>query len=239
MRLQGKTAFVTAAGQGIGRAITEAFIAEGASVVATDIRGELLADLTCETQELDATDRAGVLAAITAKEPEVLVNCAGFVHAGTVLDASVEEFDFAAELNVKTMMHTIKAALPPMLRRGSGSIINIASVASSMRGLPNRFIYSMSKGAVIGLTKSVAADFITRGVRCNCICPGTVESPSLHDRMNATGDHEQAMKDFIARQPMGRMAQPEEIAHVAVYLASDESSYMTGQEIAIDGGITL
>ena len=169
--------------------------------------------------------------------PDVLFNCAGFVHGGTILETTDAEFDFAMNLNVRSMMHTIQASLPGMLERGGGSIVNISSVASSIMGVPNRFIYGTSKAAVIGLTKSVAKDFITQGIRCNCICPGTVESPSLHERLRATGDYDAAMKAFIARQPMGRIATAEEIAALVVYLASDESGFTTGQAHIIDGGM--
>ena len=240
MRLSGKKAFITAAGQGIGRATAEAFIREGATVLATDINGDLLASLEgCETSVLDATDPVAVKAAITGFQPEVLFNCAGFVHNGTILDASEEEMDFAFNLNVKAMFHTIRAALPGMLERGRGSIVNMSSAVSSIIGAPNRMVYGTSKAAVIGLTKSVAKDYVTKGIRCNCICPGTVESPSLHDRLHATGDFEKAMKDFVARQPMGRLATADEIASLVVYLGSDESAFTTGQPHIIDGGWSL
>jgi len=240
MRLEGKRAFITAAGQGIGRATAEAFIREGATVLATDINGDLLASLEgCETGVLDATDPVAVKAAITDFQPEVLFNCAGFVHNGTILDASEEEMDFAFNLNVKAMFHTIRAALPGMLERGRGSIVNMSSAVSSIIGAPNRMVYGTSKAAVIGLTKSVAKDYVTKGIRCNCICPGTVESPSLHDRLHATGDFEKAMKDFVARQPMGRLATADEIASLVVYLGSDESAFTTGQPHIIDGGWSL
>lgn len=240
MRLKGKKAFVTAAGQGIGRATAEAFVREGAEVLATDINGDLLATLTgCETMELDATDVAAVTTAIEKFQPEILFNCAGFVHNGTILDATEEEMDFAFDLNVKSMFHTIRAALPGMLEHQKGSIINMSSAASSIIGAPNRMVYGMSKAAVIGLTKAVAKDHVAQGVRCNCICPGTVESPSLHDRLHATGDFDKAMADFIARQPMGRLATADEIAALAVYLASDESGFTTGHPHIIDGGWSL
>ncbi|MET4104123.1 2-keto-3-deoxy-L-fuconate dehydrogenase [Roseovarius sp. MBR-78] len=236
MRLQGKRAFITAAGQGIGRAIAEAYAGEGATVTATDLKGELLAGLAGETFALDVTDKAALQSAIEAARPDILVNCAGFVHAGTLLDASDAEFDFAMTLNVKSQFHAMQAAVPGMIARGGGSIINIASVVASIIGAPGRCIYGTSKAAIIGLTKSVAVDYVTKGVRVNCICPGTVESPSLHDRLRATGDFDAARAAFVARQPMGRIGQPEEIAHLAVYLGSDESSFTTGQAHIIDGG---
>ncbi len=239
MRLQGKRAFVTAAGQGIGRASAEALVREGAYVVATDLNPALLDDLNVdESFALDVTDSAALMGAVRSAAPDILVNCAGFVHAGTILDATDADFEFAMTLNVRSQFHAIKAVLPGMLERGGGAIVNIASVCSSLRGLPNRFAYGTSKAAVVGLTKSVAADYVTRGIRCNCIAPGTVDSPSLHDRLRATGDYAKAMKDFVARQPMGRIGTAEEIADLVVYLASDESRYMTGQCVAIDGGMT-
>lgn len=239
MRLNGKRAFVTAAGQGIGRAIAERFAAEGATVTATDLRGDLLAGLNAVTRVVDATDKAVLQAAVREAGPDILVNCAGFVHSGTILDATDDEFDFAVALNVKSHFHAIQAALPGMLEHGGGSIINIASVASSVRGIANRCVYGTSKAAVIGLTRSVARDFITQGVRCNCICPGTVDSPSLQQRMHAQGDYDKAMAAFVARQPMGRLGTAKEIAGLATYLASDESAFVTGQECGIDGGMTV
>jgi 2-keto-3-deoxy-L-fuconate dehydrogenase len=236
MRLQGKRAFVTAAGQGIGRAIAEAYIREGAQVTATDLKADLLSGLEAETFALDVTDKAALQDAIRTAAPDILVNCAGFVHAGTLLEASDDEFDFAMTLNVKSQFHAMQAAVPGMLERGSGSIVNIASVVASIIGAPGRCIYGTSKAAIIGLTKSVAVDYVTQGVRVNCICPGTVESPSLQDRLRATGDYEAARAAFVARQPMGRIGQPEEIAHLAVYLGSDDSSFTTGQAHIIDGG---
>ncbi len=238
MRLHGKRAFITAAGQGIGRATAEAFIREGATVVATDLRAGLLDGLDCATRALDVTDADAVAEAVTAAHPDILFNCAGYVHAGTILDASEADWDLAFALNARAMFRTIKAALPGMLERGRGNIINMASVASSLMGVPNRFVYGASKAAVIGLTKSVAKDFVTRGIRCNCVCPGTVDSPSLHERLRATGDYDGALKAFIARQPIGRLGTAEEIAAMVVYLASDESAYLTGQAMIIDGGIT-
>jgi 2-dehydro-3-deoxy-L-fuconate 4-dehydrogenase len=236
MRLQGKKAFVTAAGQGIGRATVEAFIREGAEVVATDLKAELLEGLDCETVALDVTDADAARAAVRAASPDVLFNCAGFVHNGTILDATDEDWDFSFALNVTAMFHTIQAALPGMVERGGGSIVNMSSVASSVVAAPSRFVYGTTKAAVIGLTKSVAKDFVTKGVRCNCICPGTVESPSLQQRLRDTGDYENALAQFKARQPMGRLGKTEEIAALALYLASDESGFTTGQALVIDGG---
>lgn len=240
MRLSGKRVFVTAAGQGIGRAIAEASLAEGAEVWATDLKGELLEGLAgAETSALDVLDPSALEAALKDAAPDVLVNCAGWVHAGSVMEATDAEFDFAMNLNVRAMFHGMRAVLPAMEAKGTGSIINISSVASSLRGVPNRFIYSMSKAAVIGMTKSVAADYVKTGIRCNCICPGTVDSPSLHDRLRATGDYEKAMVEFVARQPMGRLGRADEMASLAVYLASEESAFVTGQAIMIDGGWSL
>ena len=246
-RLQGKTAFITAAGQGIGRAIVEAFVREGATVIATDINAALLQAVAqatgCQTRVLDVTDAAAVRAAAAEVGPvNVLVNAAGFVHAGTVLECTEAEWDFGFNLNVRAQFRTIQAFLPGMLAAaGGGSIINIASVAGSIKGAPNRFVYGATKAAVIGLTKSVAADFITRGVRCNAICPGTVESPSLRDRIQAQAQAsgqtvEQVEAAFVARQPMGRLGRTSEIAALAVYLASDESGFTTGTSQVIDGG---
>ncbi|QHQ35536.1 SDR family oxidoreductase [Algicella marina] len=236
MRLKAKRAFVTAAGQGIGRATVEAFIAEGAIVMATDINSDLLDGLECETARLDVTDKVAVQSAIAEFKPDVLFNCAGFVHSGTILEATEEDWDFAFALNVRAMFHTMQAAVPGMVERGTGSIINMSSACSSIIGAPNRFIYGTTKAAVLGMTKSVAREYITSGLRCNAICPGTVDSPSLHQRLKATGDYETAMREFVARQPMGRIAQAEEIAALAVYLASDESAFTTGQGHVIDGG---
>jgi len=237
MTLKGQNVFITAAGQGIGRAITERFIQEGANVTATDIDLSLLKDLAGgTTYELDVTNKQKVQSSIIEINPDVLVNCAGFVHNGTVMDASDEEFTFAMNLNVRSMFYTIQAVIPGMKSKGKGSIINIASVVSSVMAAPNRFLYSTSKAAVIGLTKSVARDFVTSGIRCNCICPGTVNTPSLRQRLSDTGDYEKALADFTARQPMGRIASANEIASLAMYLASDESTFTTGQAHVIDGG---
>ena len=241
-RLKNKRILVTAAGQGIGRAAALAMAAEGAEVFATDINPEGLAQLkseatgTLEIFELDVRSEASVVAGVAVAQPDVLFNCAGFVHNGTVLEASDEDWDFAFDLNVRSMLRTVRAALPGMLERGSGSIINMSSACSSVIGAPNRFVYGTTKAAVLGLTKSVAIDYITKGIRCNAICPGTVESPSLQDRLHATGDYEAAMKAFVSRQPMGRIAKAEEIAALVVYLASDESAFTTGQAHIIDGG---
>ena len=241
-RLQGKTALATASGQGIGRATALAMADEGAKVFATDINEAALQELASfnypniETFVLDVRSEASVKDGVARANPDILFNCAGFVHHGTVLECTDEEWEFAFDLNVRSMFRTIRAALPGMLERGYGSIINMSSAASSIIGAPNRFVYGTTKAAVIGLTKSVARDYVTTGVRCNAICPGTVESPSLHDRLKATGDYEAAMKAFIARQPMGRIGNPEEIAALAVYLAGEESAFTTGQACVIDGG---
>ena len=241
-RLTGKRAMVTAAGQGIGRATALAMAAEGAEVYATDINGDSLAGLSGEngitTFILDVMDHDSVTAGGGKADPDILFNCAGFVHHGTIFDATEDEWNFAHDLNVRSMFWTSRAALPAMLERGSGSIINMSSVASSVIGAPNRFVYGVTKAAVIGLTKSIASDYVKSGVRCNAICPGTVMSPSLQDRLAATGDYDKAEEAFIARQPMGRFGQVEEIAALAVYLASDESGFVTGQAINIDGGWT-
>ncbi len=244
MRLQGKTALVTAAGQGIGRATALAMAAEGAQVWATDVNPQLLASYegvaNVRALPLDVLDRAAIARVVAAMPAvDVLFNCAGFVHNGTVLQASDEEWSFALDLNVRSQFWTIQAVLPRMLDAGRGSIVNMASVCSSIKGLPNRFIYGTTKAAVIGLTKSVAADFVAEGIRCNAICPGTVDTPSLQDRINANPEAQAARQAFIARQPMGRLATAEEIAPLVVYLASDESLFVTGQAYAVDGGITV
>lgn len=239
-RLAGKRAFVTAAGQGIGRACVEALTANGAQVVATDLNADLLGGADAEKAfALDVLDKDALQTAVKDASPDILVNCAGHVHGGSVLEVSDDDFAFAMHLNVRAQMHAIQAALPSMIEKGRGSIINIASVASSVMGLPNRCIYGTSKAAVIGLTKSVAADFVTKGITCNAIAPGTVDSPSLHDRLKATGDYDAAMVAFVARQPMGRIGTAPEIANLVVYLGSDETQYMTGQCISIDGGMTI
>ncbi len=238
-RLKGKKAILTACGQGIGRAVAEAFVREGAAVMATDINEAALAGLSgAKTRRLDVTD--GVAVATLAAElgpVDILFNCAGFVHHGSILDCEEKDWDFSFDLNVKSMYRTIRAFLPGMLEKSGGSIVNVASVASNLKAVPNRFAYSASKAAVIGLTKAVAADYITRGIRCNAICPGTVESPSLQSRIKALGGNpDEVRKAFIARQPMGRIGTPEEVAHLALYLASDESSFTTGTTQIIDGG---
>ena len=240
MRLNGKKAFITASGQGIGKAICEKFVAENSEVYATDINEELLKNLPADrTSVLDVTHKKLLQAEIKKFNPDILVNCAGIVHAGSILDSSDDQFDFAVSLNVKSMFHAIQAVVPLMIEKKSGSIINIGSVVSSIIGAPNRFIYGVSKAAIIGLTKSVALEFVSKGIRCNCICPGTVDTPSLHQRLEDTGDYEKAMKDFVARQPMGRIGKSGEIASLAVYLASDESNFTTGQAHIIDGGWSI
>lgn len=242
-RLSGKRALVTAAGQGIGRASALAMAAEGAQVFATDVNAEALEDVTgagIETFILDVRDEASVKAGVAKAQPDVLFNCAGFVHHGTVLDASDDEWEFAFDLNLRSMFRTVRAALPGMLERGGGTIVNMSSACSSIIGAPNRFIYGTTKAAVIGMTKSIAVDYITKGIRCNCICPGTVDSPSLQDRVTVLGEkvggYDEAMRQFVARQPMGRVATAEEIAALVVYLSSDESAFTTGQPHVIDGG---
>ena len=237
-RLSGKTCVVTAAGQGIGRAAVERMAAEGAHVIATDINTETLGTLKgVEQAVLDVTDGDAISAfAEKVGAVDVLFNCAGFVHAGTILECDERDWDFSFNLNVKAMYRMIRAFLPAMIEAGRGSIINMSSVSSSVKGVPNRFVYSASKAAVVGLTKSVAADFVGKGIRCNAICPGTVESPSLHERLRATGDYDKAMADFIARQPMGRIARAEEVAALVAYLASDDAGFTTGQVHVIDGG---
>jgi 2-keto-3-deoxy-L-fuconate dehydrogenase len=243
-RLTGKRALVTAAAQGIGRATAEAFAAEGAHVIATDVHEDNLAKLDgisgISTRRLDVTDADSVVATATdIGAVDILFNCAGFVHHGSVLDCGESDWDFSFDLNVKSMYFTIRAFLPAMLEAGGGSIINMSSVASSIKGIAQRCVYGASKAAVIGLTKSVAADYIHRGIRCNAICPGTVESPSLQARIDAFDDPVEARRAFIARQPLGRLGTAEEIAAMAVYLASDESAFTTGTNMVVDGGVTL
>jgi 2-keto-3-deoxy-L-fuconate dehydrogenase len=238
--LEGKAVLITAAGQGIGRATAERFISLGARVIATDINEAALSTLEgAQTHVLNVLDGAGVKAfGEKIGSIDVLFNCAGFVHSGTILDCEERDWDFSFNLNAKAMYMTCKTFLPGMLEKGKGSIVNMASVASSVKGVPNRFAYCASKAAVIGLTKSIAADFVAKGIRANAICPGTVDSPSLHDRLRATGDYDKAMNDFIARQPMGRIADPKEVAALVTYLAGDEAGFTTGQVHVIDGGWT-
>jgi 2-keto-3-deoxy-L-fuconate dehydrogenase len=243
-RLEGKRVLITAAAQGIGRASALAMAREGAEVLATDINLTLLVELEAEdglrTAELDVTDSAAIARMAAAEAPfDVVANVAGFVHAGSILDCDEKAYDFSMNLNVKSMYRVIRGFLPAMLDHGGGSIINLSSVCSSLKGLPNRFVYGTSKAAVIGLTKSVAADYVARGIRCNAICPGTIETPSLEDRIAAFDDPETARKAFTARQPMGRLGTAEEIAAIALYLAADESAYTTGQVFVVDGGITI
>ena len=243
-RLAGKRCLVTAAAQGIGRASAEAFAAAGAAVIATDINLARLAELDdtdgITTAKLDVLMPEEIAATVAAQGPvDVLFNCAGFVHHGTVLEASEAEFELAIDLNVKAMFRMIRAVLPGMLEAGGGSILNMASVSGSIKGIPHRAIYGLTKAAVIGLSKSVAADYVGQGVRCNAIAPGTVQTPSLDDRINAFDDPVAARDAFIARQPMGRLGTAEEIAAIALYLASDESRYTTGQVFIVDGGITI
>ena len=243
MRLEGKTALVTAAGQGIGKASVLAMAAEGARVWATDVNASLLASYdgvpNVRTAVLDVLDKQAIEALISDLPPlDVLFNCAGFVHAGSILEATDAEWDFAFQLNVRAQFWMIQAALPKMVANKGGSIINMASVCG-FKGLPNRFLYGASKAAVIGLTKSVAADHVGQGVRCNAVCPGTVDTPSLQERINVFDDPVEARKNFVARQPMGRLAQAHEIAPLVVFLASDESAFVTGQAYNIDGGMTI
>lgn len=249
-RLANKVALVTAAGQGIGRAIAEAFIAEGARVIATDVAEDKVANLkAAKSLELDVRSAENIeaLAATVAGEfgaLDILVNCAGYVHNGSILDCSDKDWDFSFDLNVKSMHRTIKSFLPAMLEKGSGSIVNISSAVSSIRGVPNRYAYGATKAAVIGLTKAVAADFIKHGIRCNAICPGTIESPSLEDRIatlaKETGRSAAVVRQaFIDRQPMGRLGTAQEVAALALFLASDEASYITGQAHLVDGGMAL
>jgi 2-keto-3-deoxy-L-fuconate dehydrogenase len=241
-RLNGKTALVTAAGQGIGRAAAKAFIREGATVIATDLKPELLQGLECETRKLDVLNKQEISELVNSLERiDILFNCAGFVHHGTLLEVSDTDWEFNFNLNVRSMFWMMQAVLPKMLGQGGGSIINMSSVASSLKGVPNRFVYSATKAAVIGMTKAVAADFVTKGIRVNAICPGTVESPSWLERVVSQAklagiSEEESKRTFIARQPMGRIGKPQEIAALAVYLASDESAFTTGQTHIIDGG---
>ena len=241
-KLHGKTVVITAAAQGIGRASALAFAAAGAKVVATDINEKMLGELNgtsgIATHKLDVLNDAAVKTAFAEiGRVDVLFNCAGFVHGGSILEMKDEDFDFAIDLNVRAMVRTIRAVLPQMLERGDGAIVNMASVAGSVKGVPNRFAYGVTKAAVVGLTKAIAADYVGKGIRCNAICPGTVESPSLQDRMHAQGDYEAARAAFIARQPMGRLGTAEEIADLAVYLAG--ASYTSGQAYNIDGGWSI
>jgi 2-keto-3-deoxy-L-fuconate dehydrogenase len=241
-RLKGKKALVTAAGQGIGQATALAFAAEGAAVIATDIDESKLADLPAgvERRRLDVTDSTAISAlAQELGAVDVLFNCAGFVHHGTILDCADLDWDFSLDLNLKSMYRTIRAFLPAMLAQGSGNIVNMSSSVSSVKGAPSRFVYGVSKAGIIGLTKSIAIDFIRQGIRCNAICPGTVASPSLEGRIAAQGGTDAARRAFVDRQPMGRLGTPEEIAALAVYLASDESSFTTGSIHVVDGGFTL
>jgi len=243
-RLSGKVALVTAAAQGIGAATARAFAAEGARVIATDVNEAKLTELArvpgLATRRLDVTRHLEIDAlASELGAVDVLFNCAGFVHHGTLLDCGETDWDFSFELNLKSMYRTIRAFLPAMLAVGRGSIVNMSSAASTIRGAPNRFVYATTKAGVIGLTKSVAIDYVARGIRCNCICPGTVETPSLEGRIAAQGDVTIARQAFVARQPMGRLGRPEEVAALAVYLASDESAFTTGTAVSIDGGWSI
>jgi 2-keto-3-deoxy-L-fuconate dehydrogenase len=243
-RLSGKVAFVTAAAQGIGRATALAFAREGARVWATDLNDAKLAELKgtpgIEIRKLDVLKDADVAKlAAEVGSPNIIFNCAGFVHHGTILQCADKDWDFSFNLNVRSHYIVIRSFLPKMLEAGGGSIINVASVAGSIKGIANRFVYGASKAAVIGLTKSIAIDYVKQGIRCNALCPGTVDTPSLGDRINAFDDPVQARKDFIARQPMGRLAKAEELAELSVFLASDESVFMTGQAVIMDGGITI
>ncbi len=242
-RLTGKTAMITAAGQGIGRASAERMAREGAKVIATDVNPALVADLAkvpgVEAHVLNVLDPAAITALIEKTGPvDILFNCAGVVHNGTVLEATEAEWDFAFDLNAKAQFRMIRAVLPGMLAKGAGSIINMSSVAGPKKGPINRAVYSASKAAVVGLTRAVAADYVAQGIRCNSICPGTVDSPSLHERLKATGDYEGALKAFVARQAMGRLGHADEIAALVCYLASDEAGFTTGTEHVIDGGWT-
>ncbi|MBL8907609.1 MAG: SDR family oxidoreductase [Rhizobiales bacterium] len=244
-RLKGKTAIVTSAAQGIGRASAVAMAREGARVYATDIREDLLGQLAqtdpnIETFRLDVLKDDEIAAAVRRTGPlDIVFNCSGFVHPGTIFETDDKAWDFSFDLNVKAHFHMIKAYLPAMLEAGKGAVVNMSSAASSIKGVPNRFVYGATKAAVIGMTKALAADFTARGVRFNAVCPGTVDTPSLTERLKAQGDYEKAKAAFTARQPMGRMAQPEEIAQLVVYLSSDEAAFVTGQTFVIDGGWSL
>ncbi|OWF50215.1 3-hydroxybutyrate dehydrogenase type 2-like [Mizuhopecten yessoensis] len=243
-RFEGKIVLLSAAAQGIGRATALSFAEEGATVIATDINGEKLTELSgtkgIQTHVLDVTDSAAVDSFLeTLDRVDVLFNCAGFVHHGTILDVEEKDWDFSFDLNVKSMYRTCRRVIPKMLKHGGGVIINMSSVASSIVGPPNRFVYSASKAAVIGLSKTIAKDFIRDGIRCIPVCPGTVETPSLEGRIQAQPDPEQARKDFLARQPMGRMATAQEVANLVIFLASSDASYITGKEYIVDGGWTL
>lgn len=248
-RLAGKTALITAAGQGMGRAVALAMAREGAQVTATDVNEKLLADYAgvkgIVARRLDVLDDAAVEATVKAMPPlDILFNCAGYVHHGSILDCAPKDWEFSMNLNVRAMYVACRAAIPAMVKRfeaegRAASIVNMASIAGSIRGIPNRFAYGTSKAAVIGLTKAIAIDFVQKGVRCNAIAPGTVDTPSLADRINAFADPVEARKAFVARQPMGRIAKPEEIAPIVIYLASDESSFVTGNVYSCDGGMTI
>jgi 3-hydroxybutyrate dehydrogenase len=244
-RLEGKKIVVTAAGQGIGKATAIAFHNEGAHVIATDLNDKTLADLNKEypnikVKTLDSTDNNAILDFVkTLDEVNVLFNAVGFVHHGTILDCEEKDWDFSFDVNIKSMYFMCKAILPLMVKQNGGSIINVSSIASSLKGLPNRFVYGASKAAIIGLTKSIASDFVKQNIRCNSIAPGTVFSPSWQDRVNQSPDPVQAKKDFIARQPMGRLGTAEEIASMAIYLAGDESTFTTGNTFSVDGGMTI
>ena len=242
--LDGKVALMTASGQGIGLATAKAFANAGAYVIATDINDKTLSNLSddvSETHVLDVTD-INAIATLVSKiiEPDILFNCAGTVHDGTIIDANDDEWDFAFKVNAKAMFHMIQEVLPIMIKKGAGSIVNIASVASSVKGIPSRFIYSASKAAVLGMTKSISSDFVTQGIRCNAICPGTIQSPSLNQRItDLGGDFDEVKSKFVARQPMGRLGEADEVATLATYLASDDSGFTTGQFHIIDGGICI